>query len=161
LAKPRSAALSREVACELIADALRDGHSVTIRAQGTSMLPAIWPGDRITIEPINGAVPAIGEIALTLWEGGLRAHRVSARLARGVITQGDALETADPLIENMAALGTITLRNGQPLKNRRNFLDAILVGAVTSFRPLQSIALKLIALRRRYERARTLEARIA
>jgi hypothetical protein len=141
----------------LIADALRAGYRVTIRAQGTSMVPAIWPGDRLTIRPINEAIPAIGEVALTLWEGGLRAHRVIGRVARGVITQGDALDSADAATAHTEILGTITLRNGKPMKNRRNFLDAILNGAVTSFRPLQSIALKLIALRRRCERARTLE----
>jgi hypothetical protein len=124
------------------------------------MLPAIWPGDRLTIEPINGAVPAIGEIALTLWEGGLRAHRVSARLAGGVITKGDALETADPLSANTAILGTITLRNGKPLKKRPNLLDAFR-GALTSSRPLQAIALKLSALWRRFERARNWEPRSA
>ncbi|HXD89997.1 MAG TPA: S24/S26 family peptidase [Candidatus Binataceae bacterium] len=154
---PRFAEPSRAVACELIADALRAGHSVTIRAQGTSMVPAIWPGDRLTIRPINEAVPAIGEVALTLWEGGLRAHRVIGRIADSVITQGDALGSADAATAHSEILGTIALRNGKPMKNRRNFLDAILSGAVTSLRPLQSIALKLIALRRRFERARNLE----
>src|SRR5579859_8146337 len=115
---PYSAQAWRDAACALIIEALRDDHVVTMRAQGTSMLPAIWPGDRLTIRPAGAARPAVGEIALTIWPGGLRAHRVIARSEQGVITRGDALETADPLIANAAILGTVALCNGVPLGNR-------------------------------------------
>jgi hypothetical protein len=154
---PRSEQPSHDLVCDLIAEVLRDGHSVTIRAHGTSMLPTIWPGDRLAIRPVSATLPAVGEIALTRWEGGLRVHRVIGCVADGVTTQGDALGSADAATAHTDILGTIALRNGRPMKNRRNFLDAVLSDAVTSFRPLQSIALKLIALRRRFERGRNLE----
>jgi hypothetical protein len=158
---PRFAEPSRAVACELIADALRAGHSVTIRAQGTSMVPAIWPGDRLTIRPINEAVPAIGEVALTLWDGGLRAHRVIGRIANSVITQGDALEIGDPVVKHTGILGTVVCRNGELLESRVNFLRRAFGSCVSSCRPLRFIVLKLIALRRQFEQDCGWEQRIA
>jgi hypothetical protein len=158
---PRSDQPSRDVACDLIADVLRGGQSVTIRAHGTSMLPAIWPGDRLTVRPVRATLPAVGEIALTLWEGGLRAHRVIACSDHDVMTQGDALEVGDPAIERAAILGTVAYRNGEPLENRANLLRGAFGGLVTSCRPLRFIVLKLIALRRRFEQDRGWEPRIA
>jgi len=143
-------------ACALIADALRDGHVVTIRAQGTSMLPAIWPSDRLTVRPLSAMVPVVGEVTLALWAGGLRAHRVIARSVDGVMTQGDALETPDPFDADTEVLGTVTHRNGKPLKNA-TFPRGVIGRLVTGYRPLQFIALKLIGLRRHLGDGRGLE----
>ena len=36
--------------CELVAELLRSGQAARLRVIGTSMLPTLWPGDRLRVE---------------------------------------------------------------------------------------------------------------
>lgn len=102
---------------ELIATALRAGEQIKLRAAGTSMLPAIWPGDELTVTPVDDVLPRAGEVALVHDRARLRAHRVVAQIERdGAITlrtRGDALKTNDPAGGEL--LGKVIARNGRSL----------------------------------------------
>ena len=104
---------------ELLLASLRAGHAIRIRANGTSMLPAIWPGDVLTVAPSTAA--ALGDVALTLRDGRWLAHRVIERRAHGevvaLITRGDALDRADPVAASTEVLGIVVARNGRPLRS--------------------------------------------
>ncbi len=108
------------VVSELLAEALRRRHAIRIRAQGTSMLPAIWPGDVLTVAPGAGSAPQIGEIALTTANGRMLAHRVVGRIGQGgalmIVTRGDALASVDPPVGGGSILGIVVARNGQPVE---------------------------------------------
>jgi hypothetical protein len=39
--------------CELVADVLRAGGEARVRVMGTSMLPALWPGDILVIHALS------------------------------------------------------------------------------------------------------------
>jgi len=141
---------------ELLLASLRAGHAIRIRANGTSMLPAIWPGDVLTVAPSTAATPAPGDVALTLRDGRWVAHRVLERRAHGgavaLITRGDALDRADPIAVSTEILGIVVARNGQPIASaptaRTRWLMKLADRVVRSA-PLLALTLKLRALARR------------
>jgi hypothetical protein len=62
--------------CELVAAALRSGAHTRVRVMGTSMLPALWPGD-ILIARAQAFAPEPADIVLVLRSGRLFAqHKV-------------------------------------------------------------------------------------
>ena len=119
---------SRECAiADLVEEGLHAGGAVRFRALGTSMIPAIWPGDRLTVRRPEAGYPQVGDIALTLTDGRLRAHRVVRCLTlegvRVVITRGDHLTVDDPAAEDTAILGVVIERNGRPLTSANRVLS--------------------------------------
>ena len=95
-----------QIGCELIADALRAGAETRVRVMGTSMLPALWPGDILVIRA-GAAAPAIGDIVLFLRYRRLFAHRVVRITESEVITRGDALPDRDPPVRASEVLGVV------------------------------------------------------
>ncbi len=104
----------------LVAETLGAGHAMKFRALGSSMIPAIWPGDLLTIKPVGTSFPEIGEVVLTLNERGLQAHRVVERQetapSTAIVTRGDAMTVCDPVAPTSAVLGLIVARNGRRLR---------------------------------------------
>ena len=82
------------------------------------MLPAIWPGDVLTVAPATAATLAPGQIALTLRDGRWFVHRVIERRARdgavALVTRGDALDHADPVTASTAIPATRTFSSALP-----------------------------------------------
>ena len=78
---------------------LSEDMTVTITAGGYSMWPAIRPGDRVVIEPLQGQIPSAGDIVALRRDGGYVVHRVTAVIKREghsfFRTQGDAVIRAD------------------------------------------------------------------
>jgi len=94
----------------LIAGLLRDERPTRFTAFGTSMLPAICPGDSITVEPISASQARVGDVVLFDSRGYLVAHRVVSRAP--LTTRGDALPLPDPHIEADDVLGRVTRVEG-------------------------------------------------
>lgn len=94
------------IGCELVADALRAGVETRVRVMGTSMLPALWPGDILIIRS-RAAGPAAGEIVLFTRYGRLFAHRVVRASGSELITRGDALPDRDPRLRASEVLGVV------------------------------------------------------
>ena len=98
---------------DLAAELLTQFGQVQFVAQGTSMLPAIHPGDCLTIRSLGANLPARGEIVLSRRPGGFRIHRVArvVQHADGTllyVLQGDSLSEPDPAIPLDEVLGRIT-----------------------------------------------------
>ena len=64
------------VGCELAAQMLRSFGKLRLRATGSSMLPAVWPGDVLSVCSHAAAEALPGDIVLFGREGRLFAHRV-------------------------------------------------------------------------------------
>jgi hypothetical protein len=156
LATASSAVRDRGIG-ELVAEALGAGHAVRFRALGSSMTPAIWPGDILVAKPANGSSPKLGEIVLILSDRGLQAHRVVARRAAGqslsIVTRGDAMPKCDAVVPGSAGLGTVVSRNGRRLRRARPargfyaVADRIVSCAPLRWFRLRSRALRLCATR--------------
>jgi signal peptidase I len=101
--------------CELVAEALRAGIETRIRVTGTSMLPAVWPGDILRVRPAAEVSPGKGSVVLFLREGRLCAHRVVGRSSAQLITCGDAVPDCDAPVAVADVLGVVTglIREGE------------------------------------------------
>ncbi len=101
--------------CSLVEDLLRNARKVRIRVQGSSMIPAIWPGDILEVEPANAASMREGSIAVFSREGRLFAHRVVRAGATNLTTRGDSLSRCDAPVTRSELLGRVTtvMRGGR------------------------------------------------
>ncbi len=72
---------------------------------GTSMLPAIAPGQRVTV--LCGVEPEIGDVVMFLRDNQVGVHRLVARLHGALLTWGDANPLPDEPVESERAIGTI------------------------------------------------------
>ena len=104
----------------LVADTLRRFSEVRFVARGTSMLPAIYPGDCLTVKSFGAAAPRPGDIVLSRRAGEFRVHRIvgilEERPAMFYALRGDALTDDDPLVPASELLGRVTslVRRGRP-----------------------------------------------
>jgi hypothetical protein len=106
--------------CELVAETLRISGQSRVRVMGTSMLPALRPGDILIIRA-RLAAPSPGDIVVFMRQGRLFAHRVVRVGKSQLITRGDALPGRDPPLRGSEALGVVAgiIRDGaQPLPAR-------------------------------------------
>jgi len=107
---------------ELAAEILREFSEVRFVAQGTSMLPAIYPGDCLTVRSFGAAPPRCGDIVLCRRACEFRVHRIVAileeRSATLYVLRGDALTDDDPPVPACELLGRVTslVRQGKPLE---------------------------------------------
>jgi len=106
---------------ELAAEILLRSSDVRFVARGTSMLPAIVPGDCLTIKSFSpGEVPYYGEALLVRRDGEFRIHRLVRVLDNTpqhiYILRGDALPQDDPPVLRSQILGRVTSlqRAGKP-----------------------------------------------
>jgi signal peptidase len=145
---------------ELLLTSLRAGNPIRIRAHGTSMVPAIWPGDVLTVAPATATTIVPGQIALTLRTGRWFVHRVIDRHTHGgtvvLVTRGDALDHADPVAAPVDIPGIVIARNGRALGEippaRTGWL-VTLTSRVMRSRAALALIIKLHAFARRLELA--------
>lgn len=108
--------------CELAAEVLRFCGTLRLPVVGTSMLPAIWPGDTLFIENAPTTGVSEGDIVLFGRNGRLFAHRVVQKLAElRLLTCGDTTPRPDPVVDPQELLGIVSLivRNGKHMAPRR------------------------------------------
>lgn len=107
------------VIVKLAAEALRLSGEVRLVGLGSSMLPAIFPGDTLIVRRETARSARRGDILLCFRQGRFCAHRlVDKRKEKGgisLITRGDALGTNDPPVAEDELLGRVTavVRHGK------------------------------------------------
>jgi signal peptidase I len=109
---------------DLAVEVLRSFGETRLSVTGSSMLPAVWPGDILTIRRQRAEEIREGEIVLSQREGWFVAHRVMRKIRQdGVImllTRGDRLKKPDPLVAAEDLLGRVTvIQRGRRLVNPR------------------------------------------
>src|SRR5258708_5762790 len=105
--------LTGKILDELAAETLLRSSEIRFVARGTSMLPAIVPGDCLTIKSFSpGEVPSYGEALLVHRDGEFRIHRLVRVLDNTpqhiYILRGDALLQDDPPVFRCQILGRVT-----------------------------------------------------
>jgi signal peptidase I len=105
-----------EQACGLAGEVVRSFGEVRLRVFGTSMVPAILPGDLVSIHRASLQDVSLGDVVLFLREGRLFAHRVVDRKVAAnasdpdeafLITRGDRLRHADAPVSAPELLGRV------------------------------------------------------
>lgn len=110
------------VGMELVAETLRRFSEVRLVAHGSSMLPAIYPGDCLTVQSFGEEVPRCGDIVLYKRAGKLCVHRLMNIFRKDAalffVLRGDALTDYDSPVAACELLGRVTSleRRGKSLK---------------------------------------------
>jgi signal peptidase I len=110
-------ATSREtLGCELAAEVIRSFGSLRLRVVGASMLPAVWPGDLLSVRSDDAAEAVPGDIVVFKREGRLVAHRVVE-----IKIQDPGSRTQD---SGFRRQGQSPIANHQsPIDNRQSAID--------------------------------------
>jgi len=97
---------------KLLCRMLEKGKSFRFQANGFSMHPLIENGDMITVSPLSGTLPRIGDVvAFIISSAGkdkLIVHRVIARKGRCYLMKGDNMLRVDGLVHKSRILGYLT-----------------------------------------------------
>jgi hypothetical protein len=83
----------------------RDARIIETRFAGGSMLPAIAPGQPVTLD--CGRMPRVGEVAVFMLENQLGVHRIAARTADTFLPWGDANALPDDPVTPARIIGTL------------------------------------------------------
>lgn len=108
--------------CELAGEVLRSSGKLRLRVTGWSMLPTIFPGDTLLIEPANSDRVGKGDIVLFRRDRRLFVHRVSGKSGSArnlqIVTQGDGMRRPDPPVSASELLGKVSfvVRDGRCLE---------------------------------------------
>ena len=92
---------------ELALASLRASGRLRVRVAGSSMLPAIRPGDVISVRAGDPHDARPGEVVLFTREGRLFAHRVVRRSSGALVTRGDALADCDRPVQRDEFVGIV------------------------------------------------------
>jgi len=110
--------------CQLFIQALRSYGSASLRVTGTSMWPALWPGDTVEIRTAQFDEINIGDLAAFTRDDRIFIHRVIRNAVEGsaaLVTRGDALPVEDPPVRESELLGIATVIERVP----RTFLSRL------------------------------------
>jgi signal peptidase I len=109
-------------ATALVQEAVRRFGAARLKAQGTSMVPAVRPGDVLTIQRRAITELVLGDVVVFARGGRLFAHRVvelvsTAAGALTVIARGDAHRRSDPPVTMTEVVGVVVAltRGGRQL----------------------------------------------
>jgi Peptidase S24-like len=94
--------------CQLFIQALRAYGRASLRVTGTSMWPALWPGDTVEIRAARLDDVENGALIAFTRDDRIFVHRVIRRATGSsatVITRGDALSAEDPPVHPSEFLG--------------------------------------------------------
>lgn len=141
------------VGSELVAASLRAGHEVRVRVAGSSMVPALWPGDELLVRPLGSAEPSRGDLLLFVRDDRLCTHRLISQVvdsgAVQLITRGDAALKYDPphSLDQILASVTSVFRDGCKVSIAPSRTGRMLSFAIRHSGFLRRVALKIHALR--------------
>jgi len=102
---------------DLAAQVVRQFGEVRLKVNGASMLPAVWPGDVVTVRRRSAAELLPGSIVVCYRDQGFVAHRLIGRQGDRILTRGDSHLRDDPPFSEDELLGEVVsiLSNGHPV----------------------------------------------
>jgi len=121
--------LAESVRISLFIELLSGVGEARLCALGSSMSPAVLPGDTLRVQRCAFNEACVGDIVMFTRDGRLFAHRVVCREIGTLVTQGDNLESPDAPVLDSEFLGRVVrverpsivnriVRRGQQLKRR-------------------------------------------
>jgi len=121
--------LAESVRISLFIELLSSVGEACLCALGSSMIPAVLPGDTLRVQRCTSNDIGVGDVVMFTRDGRLFAHRVVSRKRGTLVTQGDNLESPDAPVLDSEFLGRVVsverpsivsriVRRGQLLKRR-------------------------------------------
>jgi hypothetical protein len=159
---PTAPGLREDPRIDLSLEILRCG-TIRLTAWGTSMLPSIWPGDLLEIEPVKHDQIVRGDIVLALRNHRVFIHRVIGTNARNEsrhwITRGDSMPQNDPPSTESDLPGRVVLihRGGRSFAPSRkiSILNSLLAWILCRSDRIRNLALRIHAATLRIVKLRT------
>lgn len=147
--------------CELAAEVTARFGRVCARASGTSMVPAVHPGDLVFIDRLTPLELKVGDIVAFRRHDRWVIHRLASLIpdprdpqaeAHWCVTRGDRIRHGDPPVRDSEIIGRVTYierAGARFLVSRRQGEVQQLTGMLLSFSDLAtSLYLRLFGLRR-------------
>jgi signal peptidase len=137
--------------CDLLAGVVRDAGSARLKVTGLSMLPAIWPGDVLTVRSLSPELLQPGQILLYRRHRKLTAHRI-VRVAGGhIVTRGDCIPSLDTPVGWDKVVGIVVgiSRNGRAVKLESSPWQRAVAWLLRRSQPCTSLLVHLRAAARR------------
>jgi len=108
--KGRELSLSGPALVQLLRALLGKGSPARFRARGFSMSPFIKNEDVVTLSPLQGASPSVGDVIAFVLQGTdkLCVHRVVGRKGDYYVSKGDNSSEADESVPKEKILGFVT-----------------------------------------------------
>jgi signal peptidase len=103
--------------CQLFIQALRFYGCASLRVTGTSMWPALWPGDTVEIRAAQFEEIETGVMVAFTRDERIFIHRVVRKAmdsSATLITRGDALHADDPPVRESEFLGVASVAEKVP-----------------------------------------------
>jgi len=109
------------------------------------MLPAIRPGDVLTVKRHRSDELEPGQVILYSRNGRLTAHRIIKLPLGFVLTQGDSLPTLDPPVNTQEVVGRVVSiqRNGRSFNPRQSLWQAAAAGVMRRSERCKRLYLRL------------------
>jgi signal peptidase I len=109
--------------CDLAADVAHISGKVQLKVAGFSMVPALWPGDLVTVRRCDPSELLAGSIIVFRQNEKLVVHRLIALTGGRVVTRGDARPRCDEPVGTAEVLGRVdsVLRDGRPIRPEISF----------------------------------------
>ena len=113
--------------CELVTEVAHSFGEVCLQVTGSSMIPAIWPGDVVAVRRSDLGELRLGQIVLYRQESGLVAHRIVHIQGDLLTTRGDTLRHNDPPVTVSDLVGQVLslVRKGQRVNLRQSSWQCI------------------------------------
>src|SRR5580700_1786408 len=109
--------------CDLVADVARSHGTVQLKVAGASMVPALWPGDMVTVRRCDLLEIEPDRIIVFRQNERLIVHRMLRWAGDRVVARGDARSRCDEPVRTDEVLGRVEsiLRNGRPVSPRHSY----------------------------------------
>jgi signal peptidase len=140
---------------ELVTEVVSTFGGIRLRVTGTSMLPAVQPGDLLTIHRVDLEDISLGEIVLVVRGNRFFAHRVLDHVRSDepyLTTRGDRLSYNDPPVFRSELLGKVAAveRNGRKVGSVTwlNSSNGVLAHILRSSESATCLFVRLTAFRR-------------
>ena len=144
--------------CDLIADVARNQGQVQLKVAGASMVPALWPGDLVTVRSCDLSELQPGSIVVFRQNERLVTHRfvrwVDSTHGAGdcAVTRGDARSRCDKPVKASEVLGRVesAMRNGRPVNLQPSLRHKVLASVLRRSQVCTEIYLRLASRMRRF-----------
>jgi signal peptidase len=127
---------------QLIFEQARNAGEVRLRVSGRSMLPALWPGDVVTVRRCSLAEFQPGQIVLFGQQQKLTVHRVVRVADDHLIARGDSLPSSDPPVTETEVVGKVVSvqRKGRNIRPERPLWQRVVASILKRSNALRRIA---------------------
>jgi len=131
--------------CDLIADVARNQGQVQLKVAGASMVPALWPGDLVTVRSCDSSELQPGTIVVFRQNERLVTHRLMYWAGDCAVTRGDARPRYDQPVKAGEVLGRVdsALRNGRPVNLQPSLWHRVLASVFRRSEWCASIYLRM------------------